>query len=107
MHCPPPETSVRQPMRPLLALAACLALGACTGMPDSHEAAFGAATRQALWLQTADPLAPVPVWHAPRSDGEAARRIVQRHYRSLDNPDAPAGVLNSAVGQNRPPSMTR
>jgi hypothetical protein len=109
MHRPTP-CARRRPrpwLRLLPALVASLTLAACSSMPDTLETAFGAAARQALWLQTADPLAPQPVWRAPGSDGEAARRIVQRHYRSLETPDAAGGVLNSGVGQNRPQSSTR
>lgn len=77
--------------RGLLALAL-PTLSACS-TPSSHEKLFGQATQETRWLQTADPMAPLLQWHLPRTDGESARHVVQRYYRSLDNPAAPAGVL--------------
>lgn len=71
-------------------LTACL-LGCST--PSVLDQHFGQATQETRWLQTADPMAPLMQWHLPRTDGETAHRTVQRYYRSLDNPGAPAGVL--------------
>lgn len=87
-------------VRALLALAV-PALTACS-TPSSHELNFGQATQEVRWLQTADPLAPALGWHLPRTDGESARRGVQRYYRSLDHAEAPAGVL----GRDGPKGVT-
>ena len=86
MHCFHPWLA-----RGLLALAL-PTLAACS-TPSAHEKNFGQATQDIRWLQTAEPLAPMLHWHIPSTDGESARRGVQRYYRSLDNPSAPAGVL--------------
>jgi len=84
----------------VLATVCLSSLAACSTSPTALEQAFGQATREARWLQTADPTAPEPAWHDPRTDGESARRVVQRYYRSLDTPAAPPGVLGSVAGQN-------